>query len=442
MRILLLSLVRFALIILLALGIPVTVLGESRGFHVPTGLRPRVNFWKDVFSKYGKHQFLVHHRMYPQIVFRVVDLTAEGRYLSESQFASYRQEQEQFHVAMVRRAVENLAEGRRPASQLERDIERVMSDLGPGHIKYRRILDEDLIRTQTGIRERHASAIVRARRLLPAMEPIFASYGLPRELTRLPFIESSFVSTARSSVGAAGIWQFMKVTAKAYGLKVTNSYDARRDPIAATRAAARYLRDAYERLGSWPLAITSYNHGVGGLKRKIEQVGTTDIVTIIEHPTIRPLGFASTNFYPEFLAAVEVYDERDRLFPAESLQRVAAHEEVSPAVEAKRAAAAPEKRESEVVINKKPLSGSSKPTTVTIRHTVKKKETLSGIASRYGVTISAIRSANKIRGSSIVAGQTLVIPKVSGTNVGTQKSSSKKKSSGATKSKKSAKSKG
>jgi membrane-bound lytic murein transglycosylase D len=148
------------------------------------------------------------------------------------------------------------------------------------------------------------------------MEQIFVSeYGLPKELTRLPFIESSFDYTAYSSVGAAGIWQFMPRTARSHHLRVGAQIDERRDPIKATRAAAEYLRSAYRSLGSWPLAITSYNHGVGGVRSKVSKAGTDDLAEIIEHPTERYFGFASSNFYPEFLAALEIFDDHKRYFP-------------------------------------------------------------------------------------------------------------------------------
>jgi len=143
---------------------------------------------------------------------------------------------------------------------------------------------------------------------------------LPKELTRLPFIESSFDYTAYSSVGAAGIWQFMPRTARSHRMLVGRYVDERRDPVKATRGAAEYLRLAYQELGSWPLAITSYNHGVGGVRSKVRAAGTSNIAEIIEHPSERFFGFASTNFYPEFLAAVEIFQDHDKYFPEVSVQ--------------------------------------------------------------------------------------------------------------------------
>jgi membrane-bound lytic murein transglycosylase D len=96
--------------------------------------------------------------------------------------------------------------------------------------------------------------------------------------------------------------------------------DERRDPVKATRGAAEYLRIAYQELGAWPLAITSYNHGVGGVRSKVRAAGTSNLADIIEHPSERFFGFASTNFYPEFLAAVEIFQDHDKYFPEVSVQ--------------------------------------------------------------------------------------------------------------------------
>ena len=192
----------------------------------------------------------------------------------------------------------------------------------PGGVqKYRRMLSEDLIRTQTGIKEKFEASVKRSGRYLPIMEAIFVKeYGLPKELTRLPFVESSFDYTAYSSVGAAGIWQFMPRTGRLY-MTINNLVDERRDPIESTRAAARYLGSAYTRIGTWPLAATSYNHGVGGIIKKVREVGTTDIVSILESHSKRVLGFASGNFFPELLAAIEVHENYAQYFPGLVLEK-------------------------------------------------------------------------------------------------------------------------
>src|SRR4029450_7193723 len=97
----------------------------------------------------------------------------------------------------------------------------------------------------------------------------------------------------------------MPATGRLY-MEVSSSVDERRDPIASTRAAARYLSRSYERLGNWPLAITSYNHGPNGMARAIGGAGSANIVNIIRYYGGPGFGFASRNFYAEFLAALDI----------------------------------------------------------------------------------------------------------------------------------------
>ncbi len=90
--------------------------------------------------------------------------------------------------------------------------------------------------------------------------------------------------------------------------------DQRYDPVASARGAARYLRDAYDNLDDWSLAVTSYNHGIAGMKRAKRHFGT-DFMAIVRHYQHRYFGFASRNFYAEFLAAREIAANPGRFFP-------------------------------------------------------------------------------------------------------------------------------
>jgi membrane-bound lytic murein transglycosylase D len=300
-----------------ALRAPSGVRTTTHGpFAVPSRMRGRVDFWKDVFAKYGKYQVVIHHREFPQITFGVMDFRAEALTMSSTELAKHREATEKRTVAEIKAQLTELANGSEPRTAFQQKVVSAMSWLPGGREKYRRVVELDLVRTQTGIRERFGEAIKRAWRYLPVMEQIFVSeYGLPKELTRLPFIESSFDYTAYSSVGAAGMWQFMGRTAKSHGMVVGKIVDERRDPIKSTRAAAEYLRSAYKSLGAWPLAITSYNHGVGGVRSKINKAGSNNIVDLVETTGEAYFGFASQNFYPEFLAANEVFDNHASYFP-------------------------------------------------------------------------------------------------------------------------------
>ena len=108
----------------------------------------------------------------------------------------------------------------------------------------------------------------------------------------------------------------MPLTAKNYGLKINRVIDERRDPIHATRAAAKLLRDNYKRFKSWPLALTAYNHGPGSVARAVRNVGSSNISNIIDNYQNKRFGFASKNFYATFVATAEVSKQVKNFFPS------------------------------------------------------------------------------------------------------------------------------
>ena len=107
----------------------------------------------------------------------------------------------------------------------------------------------------------------------PIFEEILDREGLPQELKYLPIIESALNPKALSRAGASGLWQFMYATGKQYKLEVNSFVDDRRDPIKATYAAAKYLKDLYKMYGNWPLVIAAYNCGPGNVNKAIRRSG-------------------------------------------------------------------------------------------------------------------------------------------------------------------------
>lgn len=286
-------------------------------FVVPAKLRPRVDFWRSIFTKYGKYQKVIHHRRYPQIAFKVLDFSKASQEMSPSSFDSFVESVETKKVEEIKESFRQLAVSGVPKDSMQQYIVEQMKSLPGGKQKYQDMLDnQDWVRTQTGISEKCEDAVQRSGRYLPYIERIFTGeYSLPKELTRLPFIESSFNYTAYSSVGASGIWQFMPATAKKF-MTVSALVDERLDPFISSRAAAQYLGRAYKSLGNWGLAITSYNNGVAGVYKKVKEEGTSDIVRLIEKTSGDPVfGFASQNFWPEFLAAVEIMQNPKKYYP-------------------------------------------------------------------------------------------------------------------------------
>lgn len=139
----------------------------------------------------------------------------------------------------------------------------------------------------------------------PIFERVFKETNIPQEIKYLAVIESSLNPHAVSRAGATGPWQFMYATAKGYGLEINSYVDERKDPVEATYAAARYLKDAYEQYGDWFLAIASYNCGLGNVNKAIRRSGKDnpgfwDIAPYLPRET--------RNYVPAFIAISQVFE--------------------------------------------------------------------------------------------------------------------------------------
>jgi membrane-bound lytic murein transglycosylase D len=171
------------------------------------------------------------------------------------------------------------------------------------------------VRFQLGQADRFRGGIIRSGAWETHIAETFANLGLPPELAALPHVESSFTPTAYSKVGASGLWQFMRATGRRY-MRVDDIVDERLDPFRSTEAAAQLLAYNYRVLGSWPLALTAYNHGAAGMRRAKEAMGTDDFVTIARKHRSPSFGFASRNFFPSFLAALTIDQNPEKYFGA------------------------------------------------------------------------------------------------------------------------------
>ena len=272
----------------------------------PAALEPQIRFWRAIFGVYSEHQVVLHDTWDLDKVYDVLDFRP---YLEQGWS---RGEVEQIQKVETADAVERLratllrldevaADPRGLSPEEQRLYDLFRGDPDPGRFR----AATDRLRTQRGLRERFAEGLRRARAFFPEMERIFQERGIPTEITRLPLIESCFNLDAYSKVGAAGVWQFMPATGRRF-LTVGDSVDERRDPIASTHAAAAYLREMYDQLDSWPLAITGYNQGPEAMARAERELGTSDIATVVREYRGRSFGFAGRNFYAEFIAALDI----------------------------------------------------------------------------------------------------------------------------------------
>jgi len=275
-------------------------------FPCPASLRPAVEFWKDVFGSYGWEQIVYFDERDVSRVYEIhrlpfPDGSRARERLRESARDRYKEQLEHDLKALAGPGVDyDALTGR------QRRLFSIWDEVrDPG--VYREAADN--VRSQRGIQESFQVGVARSARYVGDFRAILRQEGVPEDLAYLPHVESVFQWNARSQAGAVGMWQFMSDAGRRYRLHIDEAVDERLDPHAAARAAALFLKDAYAELGSWPLAVTSYNQGVGSMAVAVDKVGSTDIERVIRGYRGPRFGFAGRNFYVEFLAARELGGE-------------------------------------------------------------------------------------------------------------------------------------
>jgi len=254
-----------------------------------------VLFWEDVYSRYTTRQGILHDKDNLAIVYTVVDL------VDWETPGSARINKELIQIARERykNILADLADGQKPVTEEEKRVASLFA--GQGHQAFAAARNN--IRLQIGQKDRFMTGVIRSGEYMPTIKQIFKTYDLPYELAYLPHVESSFNPEAHSKAGAIGLWQFTSSTGRQY-LTIDNLIDERYDPYFSTKAAAIFLKENYDLLGSWPLAVTAYNYGRAGMQRAKEKMGGYEVI-FNNHKT-GLFKFAARNFYPEFIAALRV----------------------------------------------------------------------------------------------------------------------------------------
>jgi membrane-bound lytic murein transglycosylase D len=300
-------------------------------------------------------------------------------------------------------------------------------------------------RYQTSMRAYMQRALQRGSKYLPRIARILVEEGVPAQLAYLPIVESGYSLHAVSHAGAVGPWQFVRGTGQRYGLRIDGYVDERRDPEMATRAAARYLRDLYERFGDWHLALAGYNSGEGNIERIQAWKGCENYWEMSDRGY---LPVETSEFVPRFLAAVEVamspayygfdipttkptrFDtiEVTRPISLKAVARLSGSDEetireLNPALN--RGVVPPHgyavrlpkgtREQFELALSSYREPEQAVRARVARSHKVRRGETLASIAERYGVSVKSLIEVNRLRkGGALKAGQSLRIPAKSG----------------------------
>jgi membrane-bound lytic murein transglycosylase D len=286
-------------------------------FHVPPGMENSVRFWLRIYTEFTTQHVVLFDDHHPEIVYEVLDFRQLAKTARNGVIYEIVQHQRiQKAIDKYRRALNKLAKNPHP-KRLSPEQVTILAALKKAKHKHSfKDLAQNL-RAQTGQRDNIIKGLLAAESFFPKMEQIFTKMGIPLELTRLALVESSFNLGATSRVGAAGVWQFMPKSGKEF-LLIDDRYqiDERISPLKATVAAGRLLKRNRKTLGSWALAVTSYNHGLRGLRRIPASQKRFEKLSSVFSPDRKnsPLGWASRNYYSEFLAVVHAEAYRNLFY--------------------------------------------------------------------------------------------------------------------------------
>jgi membrane-bound lytic murein transglycosylase D len=293
-------------------------------FKIPEYFKPNVYFWFSVYTQYSSHQVLIHDKEDLDIVYKVLD------------FNELRQKTNNLFLRMKLQSDMAMEE----ALKIKRHLVALSRDINTPNIETRKIFRlikavKDIpesesgrkeffkslalkVRTQTGQREIIHKGVINSLPYLPFLEYHFKSFELPHEMLAIAFLESSFNPKARSRVNAAGAWQIMPLIASKMTPYKKRLLDSRLSPIISSITAFHLLKENYSILKRWDLAVTAYNSGALHLIKAKKQLGkdfTHSLENIFKHYKSDHHGFASKNFYSEFLALVHVLAYKDIIYP-------------------------------------------------------------------------------------------------------------------------------
>jgi len=281
---------------------------RNEAFTVPPSLQPQVDFWRRIYSELSQDQGLLHDtedvtKVYAIVSFSDINNRSDINRFRKEYLRKKRVDSEKKRVIEI---LNRLSKMKLPPKENTPEYLFYQIHNQQNSSKYyKKAMTQ--VRFQLGQRDKIVQGIYFSGRYLEDFENVFKEEGLPLELTRLPFVESSYNVMAKSRVGASGLWQLMpSVLNKSE--KQFKTCDLRNYPNYAAKIAARVLKNNYKMLKSWPLAVTGYNHGPTGVSNISKRCGSRELIDLanLKKCKGKRLGFASRNFFPSFLAILEI----------------------------------------------------------------------------------------------------------------------------------------
>jgi membrane-bound lytic murein transglycosylase D len=269
---------------------------NASDFPRPESLEPAVEFWIRVYTEVDTQSGFLHDAEHLDVIYTALPL-------DRKQIEAKRE--------AIKAALTVLSTGKRTGLTAE---EQQVLALWPSNVSNQALkIASDNVRWQLGQSNRFLAGLRRSGAYREHIQKVIAAKNLPSQLVVLPHVESSFNPGAYSSADAAGMWQFTRATGQRF-MRIDHIVDERMDPYIAAEAAMSLLEYNYRVLGTWPLALTAYNHGAGGIARAVREIGSSNIEDIVANYKGRRFGFASRNFYAQFLAVNEVEKRAESFF--------------------------------------------------------------------------------------------------------------------------------
>ena len=291
-------------------------------FTINDYFRDSVSFWFSIYTQYSSKQVLIHDKQNLAIIYRVLDfsdlhkseLNIFTKYKIQNQYA-------QENVHLIKDSLVKLSKGKKT-----KETEQILEILETNNVpiptnrKKKSLFFKELaahLRTQTGQKNMIYKGLINSEIYRDYLEKIMEKFNIPSDLLAIAFLESSFNYKATSKVGASGIWQFMPYISDLFMPKITSTVDYRSNPVISSIAAFHLLKQNKKILKRWDLAVPAYNSGTKHLvnaRRKFKKVKNLDLAYILGNYEHAHLGFASQNFYSEYLALVHTMKYKNSFF--------------------------------------------------------------------------------------------------------------------------------
>lgn len=298
-------------------------------FKIPKYFETSVQFWFSIYTQFSSKQVVIHDKEDLDIIYNIIDFS-EIHNSSINKYAKAKL-QSQLSLEYTKKLKKILKKFSKTLKKLSDEEKGILAAIKrskkiPKSWKKRNYFFKKLaqnIRTQTGQRDMIYKGMLRAKPYFDYLYKTIESFKIPRELLAITFLESSFNPKAYSKVGAAGAWQFMPYISSLFMPKRNKYIDYRLNIIISSISAFHLLKQNKMVLRSWDMAVTAYNSGTKHLikaKKKFKKVKHLNLEYILEHYNHAHLGFASKNFYAEFLALVHVLAYKEVIYPLKGFQ--------------------------------------------------------------------------------------------------------------------------